>query len=189
MSYVFASPDLIAAATENFAGIGSAVSGANAAAAASTTQLLAAGADEVSARIAALFGLHGQEYQALSARAAAFHEQFTAAFASTANAYATAEATNVGQILLDLINAPTQFLLGRPLIGNGSNATTPGGNGGDGGILWGDGGNGAPGAAGQAGGAGGSAGNNTAGGDSGVDGVSGAGGAGGLLNGAPGTGG
>ncbi len=56
------------------------------------------------------------------------------------------------------VSASAQTLLSRPLIGNGANATTPGGNGGDGGWLFGSGGNGAPGAAGQSGGNGGSAG-------------------------------
>ncbi|MEK1114744.1 PE family protein, partial [Mycobacterium ulcerans] len=65
------------------------------------------------------------------------------------------------QALLDLINAPTQALLDRPLIGNGANgAAGTGANGGDGGILFGNGGAGGSGAVnglgtGQAGGNGG----------------------------------
>jgi hypothetical protein len=47
----------VSAAAGDLTNIGSAVSAANAAAAASTTGLLAAGADEVSEAIAALFGL------------------------------------------------------------------------------------------------------------------------------------
>jgi PE family len=49
------------------ADIGSAMSSANSAAAAPTTQLVAAGADEVSAAVAAVFGTHAKGYQALSA--------------------------------------------------------------------------------------------------------------------------
>jgi PE family len=41
--------------------------------------VLSAGADEVSTAIAALFGAHAQEFQALSAQASAFHSQFTEA--------------------------------------------------------------------------------------------------------------
>ncbi len=41
-----------------------------------TSGVLAPGADEVSASIAALFDAHSQVYQALSAQAAAFHSQF-----------------------------------------------------------------------------------------------------------------
>ncbi|MET2805003.1 PE family protein, partial [Mycobacterium tuberculosis] len=40
-----------------------------------------------------------------------------------------------------MLNAPTQALLGRPLVGNGANgAPGTGANGGDGGILFGSGG-------------------------------------------------
>ncbi|EUA88758.1 PE family protein [Mycobacterium ulcerans str. Harvey] len=49
-----------------------------------TTAVLAAGADEVSAVIAALFAAHGQAYQTLSAQAAQFHDQFVAAMTSAA---------------------------------------------------------------------------------------------------------
>ena len=37
--------------------------------------LYSGGADEVSAAIAALFAAHGQEYQAMTAQAEAFHDQ------------------------------------------------------------------------------------------------------------------
>ncbi|WP_156767293.1 PE family protein, partial [Mycobacterium sp. E796] len=39
--------------------------------------MLAAGADEVSAALATLFSGHAQEFQALGAEAALFHQQFT----------------------------------------------------------------------------------------------------------------
>ena len=160
MSFVIATPGTLTAAATDLAGIGSAISAANAAASAQTTELLAAGADEISAAIAAAFGAHAQGYQALSAQAASFHDQFVSAMATGGNLYASAEAANASplQPLLDLINAPTQALLGRPLIGDGANGTAPGQAGGAGGLLFGNGGNGAPGAAGQAGGNGGDAG-------------------------------
>jgi PE family len=56
MWFVIAVPDLMADAATNLASIGSAMSAANAAVAAPTEVLLAAGADEVSAAIAAVFG-------------------------------------------------------------------------------------------------------------------------------------
>ncbi|AIH41177.1 PE family protein, partial [Mycobacterium tuberculosis] len=68
-------PELVAAAAADLAGIGSAIGAANAAAGAPTMALLAAGADEVSAAVAALFSGHAQTYQALSTQAAAFHQQ------------------------------------------------------------------------------------------------------------------
>lgn len=52
MSYVLATPEMVAAAANNLAQIGSTLSAANAAALAPTTGVLAAGADEVSAAAA-----------------------------------------------------------------------------------------------------------------------------------------
>ncbi len=127
MSFVLISPEVVSAAAGDLANVGSTISAANKAAAAATTQVLAAGADEVSARIAALFGMYGLEYQAISAQVAAYHQQFVQTLRTGAASYMLAEATNVEQNLLNLINAPTQTLLGRPLIGDGANATTPGG--------------------------------------------------------------
>src|ERR1700677_2636258 len=161
MSFVIAAPEFVTAAASDLANVGSTISTANAAAAAPTTGVLAAGADEVSATVATLFDAHGQAYQAISAQTAAFHQQFVQLINSGAGSYAAAEAANASplqstqQDLLAVINAPTQAALGRPLIGNGANATAPGGRGGAGGVLWGNGGNGAAGAAGQNGGNGG----------------------------------
>ncbi|MCV7078521.1 PE family protein, partial [Mycobacterium szulgai] len=164
-SYVIVAPDAMAAASQQLTGLGSAIQAANSAVAASTTQVLAAGGDEVSAVIARLFGSYGQDYQAFSAQTAAFHEQFVRALTVGNNAYATAEALNasplqtIEQLILDVINAPTNILLGRPLLGNGTDAAPgSGGRGGDGGILIGNGGSGGSGATGQAGGRGGNAG-------------------------------
>ncbi|WP_237045720.1 PE domain-containing protein, partial [Mycobacterium tuberculosis] len=107
MSFLFAQPEMLGAAATDLASIGSAISTANAAAAAATTRVLAAGADEVSAAVAALFSGHAQTYQALSTQAAAFHQQIVQTLTSTAGAYASAEAANVEQQLLGAINAPT----------------------------------------------------------------------------------
>ncbi|WP_136623140.1 PE family protein, partial [Mycobacterium attenuatum] len=193
MSFVSISPESVAAAAGDLVRLGSTIGAANASVAAPTSQVLAAAADDVSIRIAALFGGYGLQYQAISAQMAAYHEQFLRILNAGTGAYLGAEAVNVEQSLLGLINAPTQTLLGRPLIGNGANATTPGGSGGDGGLLIGNGGNGAPGAPEQAGGAGGSAGlwgNGGAGAAGGAGGAAGgAGGAGGLLVGMGGPGG
>ncbi|REX85824.1 PE family protein, partial [Mycobacterium tuberculosis] len=105
MSFVIAAPEVIAAAATDLASLESSISAANAAAAANTTALLAAGADEVSTAVAALFGAHGQAYQALSAQAQAFHAQFVQTLRTGAASYMLAEATNVEQNLLNLINA------------------------------------------------------------------------------------
>ncbi|ORB61991.1 PE family protein, partial [Mycobacterium shinjukuense] len=147
MSLVVA-PDMVAAAASDLTGIGSTIAAANAAAAGPTTRVLAAAGDEVSAAIAALFATHAQEYQALSAQVASFHDEFVRTLNAGAGMYAAAEAANaspfqlVEQGVLDLINAPTQLLLGRPLIGDGVNGAPGTGQAG------GAGGAGSPGAAG-----------------------------------------
>ncbi|WP_459758374.1 PE family protein, partial [Mycobacterium riyadhense] len=174
MSYVMAVPDLLAAATTDLQGIGSALNTANSAAAAPTAALLAAGGDDVSAAIAAVFSGYALDYHALSTQAAAFHERFVLALAGAGRIYGAAESANAAplqalqQDVLSLVNAPTQALLGRPLIGNGANGAAPGQAGGPGGLLYGNGGNGAagvnPGVAGGAGGAAGLIGNGGLGG-------------------------
>ncbi len=115
MSFVVAAPEVVVAAASDLAGIGSAIGAANAAAAVPTMGVLAAGADEVSAAVADLFGAHAQAYQALSAQAALFHEQFVHAMTAGAGAYAGAEAADAAA--LDVLNGPFQALFGRPLIG------------------------------------------------------------------------
>jgi len=95
MSFVIAAPAVVESAATDLASIGSNISAANVAAATQTTAVVAAGADEVSAAIAALFGSHAQAFQAVSAQAASFHQQFVQALNSGAASYASAEAANV----------------------------------------------------------------------------------------------
>lgn len=180
MSYVIATPEMMATAAFDLARIGSQVSAASAVAAMPTTEVVAAGADEVSAGIAALFSAHAQEYQALSAQAAAFHDQFVHTLTAAARWYTATEIANAAamRVVLGAVNAPTQTLLGRPLIGDGAHGTAPGQPGGAGGLLFGNGGNGAAGAVGQVGGAGGAAGLFGIGGAVGLIGNGGAGGTG-----------
>ncbi|MCN4266082.1 PE family protein, partial [Mycobacterium tuberculosis] len=183
MSFVIANPEMLAAAATDLAGIRSAISAATAAAAAPTIQVAAAGADEVSLAISALFGQHAQAYQALSAQATIFHDQFVQALTSGGNLYAAAESHTVEQMVLNAINAPTQTLFGRPLIGDGANGTAENPDGQNGGLLFGNGGNGfTQTTAGVAGGNGGSAGligNGGAGAAGGLGGTGGTGGTGG----------
>ncbi|ORW48493.1 hypothetical protein AWC20_26615 [Mycobacterium parmense] len=193
----------MADAANRLAGIGSAISAANAAAAARTTGMLSAGADEVSSAVASVFSQYAKAFQSLTASATALHSQMVQTLTGGAGLYSAAEAANASplqtlqQDVLGLINAPTNTLFGRPLIGNGANGTTNaqgvGTAGGPGGFLLGNGGNGgnstATGAAGGAGGAGGflsGVGGN--GGTGGAGALGGAGGTGGLLGGAGGTG-
>jgi hypothetical protein len=113
MSYVNAAPEYVAAAATDLANIGSTISSANSAAVGPTSGVLAAGADEVSASVAALFDAHAQAYQALSAQAAYFHEQFVQLLNVGATHYALAEAANasplqtIEQGVLSVADAPS----------------------------------------------------------------------------------
>jgi hypothetical protein len=200
MSFVTVVPEIVGQAAGQLENIRSALGAANAAAAAPTTRLLAAGADEVSAAVASLFSGHGQAFQALNTQAAAFHAQFVQALSAAGGSYTAGEAANtaplqtVEQDVLGVINAPTNALLGRPLIGNGTNGTAANPHGGAGGLLIGNGGNGFsettnPGVTGGAGGAAGLFGNGGFGGSGGAGAAGGPGGHGGLLYGNGGAGG
>ena len=94
MSFVTTQPEMLAAAAGDLTGIGSAMAGQNAAAAAPTTSLVPAAADEVSALTAAQFAAHASLYQAVSAQAAAIHEMFVNTLATSAGSYAATEAAN-----------------------------------------------------------------------------------------------
>ena len=94
MSFVTAQPEALAAAASSLAGIGSAMSAGNAAAAAPTTGVVPAAADEVSALTAAQFVAHAQMYQAMAAQAAAIHQQFVATLGASSGSYAATEAAN-----------------------------------------------------------------------------------------------
>jgi PE family len=94
MSFVTTQPQMLSAAAGNLQDIGSAVSAGNAAAAAPTTGVVPAAADEVSALTAAQFAAHAQMYQDFSAQAAAIHEQFVTTLATSAGSYLATEAAN-----------------------------------------------------------------------------------------------
>ena len=206
MSFVVAGIEQIAAAVADVSSIGATVTRANIAAALPTTELLAAAEDEVSAAIARLFGDYGLAYLSASGQVALAQSQFAQLLSAAQTSYTTEEVAITASLassagvpsLVDdavaMINAPTDFLLGRPLIGDGVNGMPGTGQaGGPGGILWGNGGAGGSGAVGQRGGAGGSAGligNGGVGGEGGLGGgAGGIGGTGGWLLGNGGAGG
>lgn len=94
MSFVTTQPEALTSAAGNLQGIGTAMSAQNAAAAAPTTGVVPAAADEVSALTAAQFAAHAQMYQAVSAQAAAIHEMFVNTLATSSGSYAATEAAN-----------------------------------------------------------------------------------------------
>jgi PE family len=113
MSFVVTAPDMVRAAAGNLASIGSTLGEAAAAAAGPTTSVAAAASDEVSVALSRLFGTYGQQFQALSAQAAAFHNEFVGLLNGGAAAYLNAEMANA---------AATDPILGglSPILGGGS---------------------------------------------------------------------
>jgi hypothetical protein len=94
MSFVTTQPEALAAAAGNLQGIGATMSAQNAAAAAPTTGVVPAAADEVSALTAAQFAAHAQMYQAVANQASAIHEMFVNTLATSSGSYAATEAAN-----------------------------------------------------------------------------------------------
>ena len=94
MSFVRTAPEALAAAAQTLGSIGTALSAQNAAAAAPTTGVVPAAADEVSALTAAQFAMHAEMYQAVSAQATAIHEQFVNTLATSSGSYAATEIAN-----------------------------------------------------------------------------------------------
>jgi hypothetical protein len=94
MSFVSAVPDDVSSAATDLADIASTITQANSAAAQST-QVPAPAADQVSGLVAAFLNAHAQGYQAISAQAEDFHQQFVQALTADAKAYANTETANV----------------------------------------------------------------------------------------------
>jgi hypothetical protein len=114
MSILSITPDTVVEASGNLQNLGAALRSANAAAASQTTAISAPAADEVSAAITSLLGTHAQEFQALSTKAAAFHDEFVNLLNGGAAQYLNTELTNAQQTLTNTVNAPARALLGQP---------------------------------------------------------------------------
>jgi hypothetical protein len=99
MSFVTTHPESLTSAAGALHGIGSEMAAGNMAAAAPTTGVIPAAADEVSALTAAQFAAHAQLYQAISAQATAIHELFVHTLGTSAGSYAAAEAANAAAAL------------------------------------------------------------------------------------------
>ena len=93
-----ATPDLVQSAAADLAGVRSSLTEAAVTAAGPTTGIAAAAQDEVSVAISTMFGNFGQEFQALTAQAQAFHQQFVSLMNTGAGAYVAAEAANAAQV-------------------------------------------------------------------------------------------
>ncbi|AYE93771.1 PE family protein [Mycobacterium paragordonae] len=105
VSYVFAQPPALAAAATELAGLGTAIGEAAAVAAAPTTALMTAAADEVSTAIAAFFGGFGQEFQTVSAQLGTLYQGLVQNLNSTIDYYVNAEAINTAQLRQSVLRA------------------------------------------------------------------------------------
>lgn len=94
MLYVTTQPEALSATAANLAGIGAMMNAQNSAAAAPTTGVVPAAADQVSALTATQFAVHAQMYQAISAQAEAIHQQLVSTLENSATSYAATEAAN-----------------------------------------------------------------------------------------------
>jgi hypothetical protein len=94
MSFVVTQPESLAAAVRVLHRVGSAIAAHNAAAAAPTTGVVPAAADEVSALTATQFAMHAQPYRGVSAQAVAIHEPFTTTLAIGGGSHAATEAAS-----------------------------------------------------------------------------------------------
>ena len=94
MSFVITHPEALATAASHLNGVGSVMAAQNVAAAAATTGLPPAAADEVSALTATQFSAHAAMYQAVGAQAMAVHELLTALLGASAGSYAATEVAN-----------------------------------------------------------------------------------------------
>jgi hypothetical protein len=94
MSFLTTLPEALAAAAAKLEGVGSGMAAQNAAAAAPTTAIAPAAADQVSALQATQFSAFGNLYQSVAAQAQAIHQQLVSALGSNAGSYSATEASN-----------------------------------------------------------------------------------------------
>ncbi|WP_265415712.1 PE family protein [Mycobacterium malmoense] len=100
MSFVITTPEIVASAAGNLAGIGTTLGQAIAVASGPTTDVAAGAADEVSTAVSRLFSAYGQQFQAFGARAAAFHDDFVRLLNGSVSAYLGAESANTAASIL-----------------------------------------------------------------------------------------
>jgi len=99
MSFVNTQTPVMASAAGALQCIGDTMAAGNMAAAAPTTGVVPAAADEVSALTAAQFAAHAQMYQAIGAQATAIHELFVNTLGTSAGSYAATEVANAAAVL------------------------------------------------------------------------------------------
>jgi PE family len=124
MSVLRVVPEFLEVAATDVAQIGSTLNVAHVAAAASTTGVAAPAIDEVSQAITSVLVTQAHDFQAVSAEAASYHDQFVNLLKGSAAKYVSAEAANAEQTLIGAVNTPAQALLGHPVIETGPGSAT-----------------------------------------------------------------
>lgn len=94
MSFLTTEPESLVAAAGKLDSVGATMTAGNAAAAAPTSEVVPAAADEVSALTAVQFAAHADMYQAVSAQAEAIHRELVANLVANSTSYAQTEAAN-----------------------------------------------------------------------------------------------
>ncbi len=94
MSFLTTVPEELSAAAAQLAAIGSSLTAQNAGAAAPTTAIAPAAADQVSALQAGIFTAYGTLYQQIAAEAQAMQEQFVNTLGLSSGTYSSAESAN-----------------------------------------------------------------------------------------------
>lgn len=109
MAYVVADPEWMTTAASDLATIESDVSAAHLVAAARTTSVVPAAADEVSAAIAGLMSNHALDFQAMVQSASTFHQQFTHNINAAAASYSSTESASAAAVTPRLISLSEFF--------------------------------------------------------------------------------
>ncbi len=125
-SYVIAATEAFGEVSGDLTKIEEAIKGAAAAATPSTTGIVAAAGDEVSAAVARVFGGYAEDFHALTAQATQSYDRFVGALSGAGAAYAAAEASNVSLLIKGVEQqffdqgffSPFTYLTGQPLFGH-----------------------------------------------------------------------
>jgi hypothetical protein len=108
MSFVITDPGMMAAAADEMQSVGAALAATNTAAARPTAGVLPPAGDSVSLRAAALLDAHAQQYQAFSAQAEAFQNQFVQTLNAAQTFYAETEADNTAAMQMSAASPTPQ---------------------------------------------------------------------------------
>jgi hypothetical protein len=116
MSFLTAIPEELLAAAAQLEGIGNSLTAQNAGAAAPTTSVAPAAADQVSALQSAIFSTYGTLYQQIAAEAQAIQQQFVSTLGLSSGTYTSTEAANVAAATpVDSLSSTISTLFGGPL--------------------------------------------------------------------------